>query len=638
MPLGASTARRDGRTRRPTLAAAGYALVALTLLSLILYGLSEKVLKSAFQRGRPLCQIEHSLVAAAIEGDLTPDQYASLSGHLFRCPVGTVLFAGDRTGDAQGLTYESALEEVVRSGWPREQAQRHLRTIRDRTGIGPYEVSPSENLRILRDASPWKDRGLAPFLLDFLGVDEDDCDELDSAPSGHVIRQAAVLALAIVFSLERYKMIPLFRGKPWLNWLLLGVNGLVFLWCVWSRVYGYKHNLSDVMISFVLSLVLLAVVAILALQRSVMETTFGRSITRRIAGSDLIQAAGVMVVYFDREDDLLVWNPACARVTGYGVDEIQTLDDYVDHLYPEADRDEMRVRLRQAVCEDRPDINVLTLITTARRRKQLVLWNATPIHSYGPGSEVIGKLSVGVPITWTDARLAELGFISVGVLHDIRRALVEAGDLLKDTIGPFCQGHEQVHSACQRVEAIVADLVSTARDYRSYAIGDVVSKGHVDLQEVVAEALDGVQRLGDRKGIKIRTRMTASDTIVVGHPQALLRLLINLLMNSFSAIEARCEGEAGQAKEVVVSLTNTAREDRRFVAVEVADTGGGLAPSIGQMIDSGLVYGSFEDPDVATGVGLATVHLIATDHGGQLYWRRRRHGAVVGVRIPLTAG
>jgi nitrogen fixation/metabolism regulation signal transduction histidine kinase len=185
---------------------------------------------------------------------------------------------------------------------------------------------------------------------------------------------------------------------------------------------------------------------------------------------------------------------------------------------------------------------------------------------------------------------------------------VERGsDDLKEVVPQGCQAIvEHVQSMQEMVDAFsrYARLPATSR--RPTRLGELV-------QQVVA-LYDGV-----RPGLEVRAEDRLGDREVLVDPEQFRQVLANLVDN---AVEASAAGG-----EVAVSV----RPDGADVVVEVADQGRGLDAA-----DPELLFQPFySTKGRGSGIGLAVVQRIVSDHGGSVRLEANRpRGTRAVVRVP----
>ena len=144
-------------------------------------------------------------------------------------------------------------------------------------------------------------------------------------------------------------------------------------------------------------------------------------------------------------------------------------------------------------------------------------------------------------------------------------------------------------------------------------------------QAVVEDVVPLVQPAA--RHAKVDFTVTQPDTPVeiLGDPDALQQMLINLLLNAIEAARLNSEGE----RRVVVEVTRTDDDQASLI---VKDSGHGPASDVEPRMFEPFVT---EKPD-GTGLGLSMAREIAIEHGGTIRWQRDATTTSFVVQLPTT--
>ena len=201
-------------------------------------------------------------------------------------------------------------------------------------------------------------------------------------------------------------------------------------------------------------------------------------------------------------------------------------------------------------------------------------------------------------------RLASIGRLAAGVAHEIGNPITGiaclAQNLREEREGDpeLTEISEQIIEQTKRVSRIVQSLMSFAH-----------SGSHQNSEEPVClaqVAQDAIALLAlNRRSVEVQFfNLCDSDHWVVGDPQRLAQVLINLLSN------ARDASPAGSAIRV---------KSERFehtVDLIVEDEGSGIPKAIIDRLFE--PFFTTKDPGKGTGLGLALVYSIVEEHYGQI--------------------
>lgn len=156
-----------------------------------------------------------------------------------------------------------------------------------------------------------------------------------------------------------------------------------------------------------------------------------------------------------------------------------------------------------------------------------------------------------------------------------------------------------------RMSRLIDDLLSLSRiEMREH----VQPTGRVDLEALVADAVDQVRPLAEEAQIAIRAAPTTQLASVVGDRDELMQVAQNLLQNAIKY------GKLGGQVDVVVSQVDGQ------VLLSVADDGIGIAPQHLPRLTERFYRVSAKDSRErgGTGLGLAIVKHIVNRHRGEL--------------------
>ena len=226
-------------------------------------------------------------------------------------------------------------------------------------------------------------------------------------------------------------------------------------------------------------------------------------------------------------------------------------------------------------------------------------------------------------------KMAAIGKLAAGLAHEIAAPLnvvVGRAEMLRR--------REMDRDAQRRNVGIIIDQIGRitviVRNLLDFARRREPRMTPHDLSEVLDGVLEFLEGEFERAGIEVRAEV-ADDARVMGDPNLLHQVFINLLLNSVHALE----GSRGEKRiEVVASRTEERVGGPEVVAVEVRDTGPG--------IDEGNLPHLFEpffttkSGGDGTGLGLAVVRGVVEEHGGSI-GAANRPGGGAAFRFTLPA-
>ena len=217
------------------------------------------------------------------------------------------------------------------------------------------------------------------------------------------------------------------------------------------------------------------------------------------------------------------------------------------------------------------------------------------------------------------------------VSHELRTPLTSilgfVDNLLDGITGPLPGKPraylERIRDNGQRLLHLINDLLDLSR---IEAGEEELQPSVVELDTLISDAAETVRPLADAQQVELRTG-AASRLTVVADRDKIARVLLNLLQNGIKFTEA------GGFVEVCAHLDGDG-----FVAIDVRDTGTGIAPEeLGRIFDrfhQTRRPGARKSP--GTGLGLSISRELARLHGGDLVAESAPGaGSTFRVRLPL---
>lgn len=211
-------------------------------------------------------------------------------------------------------------------------------------------------------------------------------------------------------------------------------------------------------------------------------------------------------------------------------------------------------------------------------------------------------------------RLAATGKLVAGIAHEINNPLggmrnavrsLARGDLSPAKTAEYL---ELVQDGLARVEDTVKKvLLFTPRTAQPKS---------TDLVDVAKKAVALARHRLDRKNVRIEESYPESGLVrLFGDPHELQQVALNLLLNAGDAIPERLKDGRPRPVDRGVVLIRVLSDGEHGI-LEVTDDGTGMTPEVqAQCFD---FFFTTKPPGEGTGLGLAVVHNIITNHGGRI--------------------
>jgi two-component system phosphate regulon sensor histidine kinase PhoR len=219
-------------------------------------------------------------------------------------------------------------------------------------------------------------------------------------------------------------------------------------------------------------------------------------------------------------------------------------------------------------------------------------------------------------------------FVST-VSHDLGSPLqvIQTSAELISKLGSINQSQQDAVDDIIRMVAKTATLVQDLLDLGKIEAGVEMEMEPCQLAAIIGEAMEDLKERAEAKEIALQIHLPQALSSVIGNPIRLGQVVTNLLDN---AIKFTPDGG---------TVTISARETEGEAAVEVRDTGIGIAPE-----DQAHVFDKFYRVKSAkvseiegTGLGLAIVKSIVEGHGGRMWVESELgQGSTFGFALPVA--
>jgi signal transduction histidine kinase len=200
-------------------------------------------------------------------------------------------------------------------------------------------------------------------------------------------------------------------------------------------------------------------------------------------------------------------------------------------------------------------------------------------------------------------RLSLVGQMVTSIAHEIKNPLGSikgAVQIMKDGGTP----EKDKAEFARIIEKEVDRLDGVVRDYLSFARPSPTAMTPVNLCDIFAAVIRQMKYQCDHNGVKISLRST-ENPIVLGNPNRLHQLILNILLNSLQAMPSGGE---------VVIACDTATDKAGWVRVNISDNG----PGIPEEQIKKIFEPFYSTKTSGTGLGLATAQAIMIEHGGRI--------------------
>src|SRR5687768_13291564 len=201
-------------------------------------------------------------------------------------------------------------------------------------------------------------------------------------------------------------------------------------------------------------------------------------------------------------------------------------------------------------------------------------------------------------------KLAAIGELVAGVAHELNNPLTGISTfaqlLLEDNLqGEQFESVSLIKREADRAIGVIRDLLLFARKTEARDVA-------VDINTIVKHTVRLRSLASRSSGIDVHMHLDPSNPRVRGDEQKLQQVLLNLLVNAESAMQA----------VQVRHLSVTTRHKQEMVHIVVADTGHGMTPAISERVFE--PFFTTKPPGEGTGLGLSVSYGIIQAHEGTI--------------------
>jgi PAS domain S-box-containing protein len=326
----------------------------------------------------------------------------------------------------------------------------------------------------------------------------------------------------------------------------------------------------------------------------------------------LLENVRTIVVGLDLEGKVEYVNKFFLELTGYTRAEVMGKDWFVNFL-PQPEN--MKVKQAFLEClEENLHPHYQNSILTKTLEQKMIHWHNTLMHN--KQGQAVGTMSIGEDVTerYAIERMKD-EFISV-VSHELRTPLTSihgALNLLSSkSIAPESkQGRRVIEIAAESTERLVR-LVNDILELERLESGKIrLSQGLVDTNELMLQALDQVQIVANRAGIKLEVERQNLQLFVDG--DRIIQVLTNLLTNAIKFSES--------GSTVYLAVQRSIDNNNKSVLFSVKDRGRGIPTDKLESIFERFhqVEASDSRRQGGTGLGLTICRNIIEQHQGKIW-------------------
>jgi PAS domain S-box-containing protein len=367
-------------------------------------------------------------------------------------------------------------------------------------------------------------------------------------------------------------------------------------------------------------------------------------LSEKLLSEEYINSLPGLFYIFD-DQRFIRWNSEWNRITGYSDEELAS--KYGTDFFEGEDRTLVGEEMLKVFREGTSEVEA-ELVTKDGQR--------IPYYFTGLRKKLDGKdhlIGLGIDITErknmedekaiVEAQLHQvqkmesIGTLAGGIAHDFNNVLysiIGYTELTMDDIpeGSLAQKNlKEVFKGAMRAKDMVQQILAFSRKADT-------EKKPIKVQSVVKEALK-LLRNSIPSTIELRQNIDANCGPIIADPTQIHQVVMNLATNAYQAMR-----EKGGVLELTLMGEEISSDDSEsylnlnpgtYLKLTVRDTGHGMDNVVIEKIFD--PYFSTKGPGEGTGMGLAVVHGIVKDHGGDIeVYSKLGEGTTFSIYLPLV--
>jgi signal transduction histidine kinase len=215
-------------------------------------------------------------------------------------------------------------------------------------------------------------------------------------------------------------------------------------------------------------------------------------------------------------------------------------------------------------------------------------------------------------------RFAAVGEAAAYVSHEIKNPLMVIGGLAQQ-VGRRLEQDPELQEKLGIIQGEVRRLENFLGDLRDFTRPALPAKERIYLNQIIHEVHALMDAEAQKRNITIREHLDPQLPRLEADPGQMKQVLLNLIKNSLEAVDSGGE------------ITLKSGVEDGYIWFSVNDTGTGMAPGVLEKIFDPF----FTTKEKGTGLGLAVIHKIITDHQGTVAVKSEPgKGTTVSVRLP----
>lgn len=356
-----------------------------------------------------------------------------------------------------------------------------------------------------------------------------------------------------------------------------------------------------------------------------------------------VENAPFPIMLHAEDGEVLLINKVWTEITGYDLDDIPTISEWVEKVNGEQKEVALSV-IQNIFKEEKRTEEKEFAIMACNGKKRYWRFSSSPLGRLPDGRKMVVSMAIDLTVQReTEMMLAEQEAVMVSqsrqaamgemismIAHQWRQPITAVGmsvnnilaDIELDMLKP-----ESIEECARTVMEQVHHLSQTIDDFRNFFKPEREMK-KLSVNFPVESALKIINKAFENNNIQLHVQLESNAEVMI-FEQEMIQVVLNLLNNARDAMEDK------QVSNPEVYI-RTYKEDG-YTCFSISDNGGGVAESIRKKIFD--PYFSTKEDKNGTGLGLYMSNIIVRKHhGGKIELHNTEKGACFTVKLPIGTG
>ncbi len=348
--------------------------------------------------------------------------------------------------------------------------------------------------------------------------------------------------------------------------------------------------------------------------------------------NEMLETATIWINTLDAQGNVLTWNKAAERISGYSKEDVVGHGRVWEWLYPDpAYRQEIYAAASAVINQGLRVENFETRIVCRDGEIRFISWNSNSLLDHD--GAIVGSIALGADVTERRReqedrqrlegqmrqmqKMESIGRLAGGVAHDFNNmltAIMGSADLALAQMTPEDRARPRLMTIKQASES----AANLTRQLLAFSRKQIIAPRILDLNEVLQHLPSLLQRMIG-ENVRLRTLPGNDLPPVKVDPGQVEQIIMNLAVN---ARDAMPEGGSLtlETAELILDETYCRHHPHalpgRYVMLSVSDTGCGISAEVREHLYE--PFFTTKAPGQGTGLGLATVYGAVKQNGGTI--------------------